>query len=256
MGLFDKLFTKKICSVCGGEIGLLGNRKLEDGNLCKECAGKLSPWFSDRRNTTVEEIKEQLAYREANRAEVAAFRTTRTMGENTKVMLDEDAGLFMVTSERNLKDANPDVTVRLALLFYRDEGDEYVTRYFDFTEDIAAQRTNLAKQKSKGGGDYPEAVHTALHEAVNQQWSSGNTTKLIFHILDAPPHAQTAVGEVYRNAILTAAQKGIRIIPVASSGVDKETAVSMLIRTMSPQVIAMDEIGRNYGQSFGKFVKV
>ena len=45
MGLFDK----KYCSICGGKIGFLGNRKLEDGNLCKDCAGKLSPWFSDRR---------------------------------------------------------------------------------------------------------------------------------------------------------------------------------------------------------------
>ena len=92
MGLFGKLFEKKECSVCGGEIGLLGNRKLEDGNLCKSCAAKLSPWFSDRRQSTVEEIKEQLDYREANREKVAAFRTTRTLGERTKVLLDEDAG--------------------------------------------------------------------------------------------------------------------------------------------------------------------
>lgn len=54
MGLFDK----KYCDVCGEKIGLLGNRKLEDGNLCKECARKLSPWFSDRRSSTVEEIKQ------------------------------------------------------------------------------------------------------------------------------------------------------------------------------------------------------
>ena len=27
---------------------MLGNRKLEDGNLCKDCAKKLSPWFDDR----------------------------------------------------------------------------------------------------------------------------------------------------------------------------------------------------------------
>ena len=45
MGLFDK----KYCDVCGAKIGFLGNRKLEDGNLCKDCAGKLSPFFSDRR---------------------------------------------------------------------------------------------------------------------------------------------------------------------------------------------------------------
>ena len=109
MGLFGKLFEKKECSICGGEIGLLGNRKLEDGNMCKSCAAKLSPWFSDRRQSTVDEIKEQLDYREANREKVASFRITRTLGERTKVLLDEDAGLFMVTAAKNLEEANPDV---------------------------------------------------------------------------------------------------------------------------------------------------
>ena len=74
MGLFDK----KYCDICGEKIGLLGNRKLEDGNLCKDCAKKLSPWFSDRRNSTVAEIKEQLEYRERNKEDVARFHTTRT----------------------------------------------------------------------------------------------------------------------------------------------------------------------------------
>ena len=92
MGLFGKLFDKKECSICGGEIGLLGNRKLEDGNMCKSCAARLSPWFSDRRQSTVDEIKEQLDYREANREKVASFRITRTLGERT-----------------NLEEANPDV---------------------------------------------------------------------------------------------------------------------------------------------------
>jgi len=109
MGLFGKLFEKKICSICGGEIGLLGNRKLEDGNMCKTCAQKLSPWFSDRRSSTVDEINAQLKYREENRAKVAAFRTTRTLGDGTKILLDEDAGTFMVTDARNLNEANPDV---------------------------------------------------------------------------------------------------------------------------------------------------
>ncbi len=105
MGLFDK----KYCDICGEKIGLLGNRKLENGNLCKNCAKKLSPWFSDRRNSTVEEIKAQLDYREENQKKVAAFHTTRTLGADTKVLLDEDAGKFMVTRARNLVEANPDV---------------------------------------------------------------------------------------------------------------------------------------------------
>lgn len=103
------MFEKKICGICGGEIGLLGNRKLEDGNMCKNCAAKLSPFFSDRRSSTLEQIREQLAYREENRDAVAAFHTTRTLGRGTKVLLDENAGKFMVTSARDLVAANPDV---------------------------------------------------------------------------------------------------------------------------------------------------
>ena len=62
MGLFDK----KYCDICGEKIGLLGNRKLENGNLCKDCAKQLSPFFSERRRSTVEEIREQLNTKEIN----------------------------------------------------------------------------------------------------------------------------------------------------------------------------------------------
>ena len=103
------LFSKKVCSICGGDIGLFGNRKLEDGNMCKDCAAKLSPLFHERRSSTVEEIKAQLAYREANKAEVAAFHVTRSLGGNTKVLIDEDAKKFIVTSRTKWAEDNPDV---------------------------------------------------------------------------------------------------------------------------------------------------
>ena len=108
MGLFDA-FKKKQCDICGGDIGLLGNRKLEDGNMCKNCARKLSPWFDDRRHSTIAQINEQLAYREANLEKVKAFRVTRTIGDRYKVLLDEDAGVFMVTDSNDLMEENPDV---------------------------------------------------------------------------------------------------------------------------------------------------
>ena len=105
MGLFDK----KYCSICGEKIGLLGNRKLEDGNLCKDCARKLSPFFSERRHSTVAEIQSQLAYREANREKVAAFHPTRTFNCREYLILDEDKRQLIVTNYRNWKDQNPDV---------------------------------------------------------------------------------------------------------------------------------------------------
>ena len=120
MGLFDK----KYCDICGEKIGLLGNRKLEDGNLCKDCAKQLSPWFSDRRRSTVEDIKRQLAYREENRGRASQFRTTRSYGEDCKVLLDEEHRWFTVTRARDLADANPDILDYTALTGCRVDLDE------------------------------------------------------------------------------------------------------------------------------------
>lgn len=103
------LFGRKDCSICGGKIGLLGNRKLDDGNMCKDCASQLSPFFSDRRRSTVADIQEQLAYREANKHELESFNVTRTLGRRTKVMLDEDQGKFVVSHFSRWREQNPDV---------------------------------------------------------------------------------------------------------------------------------------------------
>ena len=110
MGLFDKIFDKKLCAICGNEIGLMGNRKLADGNLCKECAKKLSPFMTDRRESTVEEIRAHLAYREQNARVLLGVNPTRVFGNGRmKVYVDESQGVFFVTDERNYIPYNPDV---------------------------------------------------------------------------------------------------------------------------------------------------
>ena len=105
MGLFDK----KYCDICGEKIGFLGNRKLEDGNLCKDCAGKLSPFFSDRRNSTIEEIKAQLAYREDNRNKLAGFSPYITFDGSKKVYIDPAVDYFIVTGLSDWRSGNPDL---------------------------------------------------------------------------------------------------------------------------------------------------
>ena len=106
MGLFDK----KFCDFCGNKIGLLGNKKLEDANMCKDCASKLSPWFSERRHSTKADIDKQLEYREQNKSAVASFSATRTLGTaSTKLIIDDNARKFMVTSAKDIQSANPDV---------------------------------------------------------------------------------------------------------------------------------------------------
>ncbi len=105
MGLFDK----KFCDICGEKIGFLGNRKLEDGNLCKDCASKLSPFFSERRSSTIEEIKRQLAYREENEKKLADFSPSLVFGENKKVYIEPESERFIVTSRSNWRGSNPDL---------------------------------------------------------------------------------------------------------------------------------------------------
>ena len=87
MALFGKLFEKKNCAICGDDIGLLGNRKLADGNCCKKCAGKLSPWFEDRKESTVEQIKAQLNYRARNAEAMRSFEVAKVIGEYVKVYI-------------------------------------------------------------------------------------------------------------------------------------------------------------------------
>lgn len=109
MGFLGKLFEKKVCDICGGEIGMLGNRKLDDGNLCKNCAKELSPWFSDRRHSTVEEIRQQLAYREDNKKKVQMFQITRDFkGSNAHIFIDDQHGWFTIASRINVEN-NPDI---------------------------------------------------------------------------------------------------------------------------------------------------
>ena len=105
MGLFDK----KFCDFCGGKIGLLGNRKLADGNMCKNCAEAITPYLVGRKQYSVSDMKAHLASREANKEQLAGFNATRSLGINTKVHIDDNQKLLLVTSSRRYKEENPDI---------------------------------------------------------------------------------------------------------------------------------------------------
>ena len=107
MGLFDK----KFCDICGEKISLLGNRKLEDGNMCSSCAKLISPFMTDRKQTSVAEMKEHLAYREANKQALQSFSVTESFGEGKKIYVDKNNGNFIVSfsSPNSWDKENPDV---------------------------------------------------------------------------------------------------------------------------------------------------
>ncbi|MBQ3425410.1 MAG: DUF4428 domain-containing protein [Clostridia bacterium] len=124
------LFSKKVCDICGGEIGLLGNRKLSDGNLCKDCARKLSPWMTDRRQSSVEEIRQHLLYRAQNERVLTGIHPGVVLGGNTRVYIDESAGKFFVSADSNWRDRNPDVIDLSQVIDVRTEVTEHRTEEY------------------------------------------------------------------------------------------------------------------------------
>ena len=128
--------------------------------------------------------------------------------------------------------ANTTRELRTAALFYRDKGDAYLTRHEDFNKDPENTLKFIQKQKAGGGGDYPEAVHTALERGLqNLSWREGSYAKIAFLLLDAPPHRDKDVLASLKNSIKLYAANGIKIIPIAASGVDKST--EFILRLMA-----------------------
>ncbi|MGD8862939.1 MAG: VWA domain-containing protein [Myxococcales bacterium] len=148
--------------------------------------------------------------------------------DTTGSMTDEIAYLqteFDALSQA-IEDAYPDSAQRWSLIVYRDETDDYVVRWFDFRDSAGEFREKLEMQGAAGGGDFPEAPDQAL-ETMNQlQWRAGeDTARLVFWVADAPHHADNA-GRL-ADALRASAGQDIHIYPVASSGVDELTELSM-----------------------------
>jgi hypothetical protein len=123
---------------------------------------------------------------------------------------------------RRVKEGNSALDLRLGAVFYRDEGDEYITRVSPFSSSLSGTIQFIEDQHADGGGDYEEAVHTALNTAVTQlSWSEHARARLLFLVLDAPAHQTDAIVSDLHAIIGQAAEKGIKIIPVSASGVNK-----------------------------------
>jgi Mg-chelatase subunit ChlD len=139
---------------------------------------------------------------------------------------------FLKAELRSIVDAlarrHRGLDVRIAMVVYRDQGDEFVTRTFEFTSDLNAMQRNLAAQSAGGGGDTPEAMEVAMVRAVGLNWRQ-DAVKSMLLIADAPPHS----GDVALtwHAAEIAREKRIQIVPVAASGVDD--AAQYIMRAMA-----------------------
>jgi Mg-chelatase subunit ChlD len=129
--------------------------------------------------------------------------------------------IFDVSARIDALPENPNV--RYGLVTYRDRGDSFVTRSYDFTPDVRDFSRNLDTVRADGGGDYPESLNEGLHHALHSvEWRGPNSVKLIFLMADAPPHLDYAQDYDYAVEMDAAAWRGIKIFPIASSGLDDQ----------------------------------
>ncbi|MDR1346597.1 MAG: carboxypeptidase regulatory-like domain-containing protein [Bacteroidales bacterium] len=113
------------------------------------------------------------------------------------------------------------LSLRIGSLVYRDEGDEYLTRKQSLDIDLNKTVNFLKAQAAGGGGDYPEAVDEALYQTVAREaWNPNAVARIVFIILDAPAHTEKALRLAQQ--IKLAAEKGIRIVPIACSDIKKD----------------------------------
>lgn len=150
--------------------------------------------------------------------------TTGSMGDELSYIQAELRDVITRVQEQ----VGTSMDLRLSVNFYRDHGDEYVVRSFPFTSDYAQAISDLQAQSANGGGDYPEAVDMAMENAIfEHDWSEEATARLLFLVLDAPPHNnQESIGRLHQSLRATAEQ-GVRMIPLMGSGYDRETEYLM-----------------------------
>lgn len=139
---------------------------------------------------------------------------TGSMSDEIQQLQDN---LLLISDQIN--DLPGDVDVRFGLVSYRDEGDDYITQVHDFTPDVASFQRDLNALEADGGGDEPEALNEGLYDALYEvEWRGDNTIRLIFLVADAPPHLDYNNHADYAVEMLHAAEQGIKIHPIASSG--------------------------------------
>lgn len=150
---------------------------------------------------------------------------TGSMGDEIEFLKFEMEDVIRKTFDKYNK-----LDLKVGSVFYRDRGDEYVTRYTDMQSDLLKVLNFVKLQRDGGGGDEPEALDSALYVALNKlTWRKEARARIMFLFLDAPAH-DYAREDVYK-MVTKAAEMGVRIVPVACSGTGKIS--EFLLRSMA-----------------------
>lgn len=167
---------------------------------------------------------------------------TGSMGDEIQYLQAELADVIA-----KVQDTLPGLSLRIGSIFYRDQGEEYVTRTSPLQGGIKPTLDFIKKQYAAGGGDYPEAVEEGLEKALQElDWNPAARTRLLFLVLDAPPHQDDSTIQKMTQLTRLAAAKGVRIIPVVASGINKSAEYlfrSIALATNGTYVFLTDDSG-------------
>ena len=90
----------------------------------------------------------------------------------------------------NSKGQGRNQEMSLAFVAYRDHCDSDRFEILPFTKSTEEFKRFCEGITATGGGDGPEDVFGGIDKAINLGWSSNISTKVIFHICDAPCHGR------------------------------------------------------------------
>jgi len=145
-----------------------------------------------------------------------------TTGSMSGLIQSAREKIWSIASTMASAQSAPDI--RMGLVAYRDRGDAYVTKVLDLSDDLDSMYARLMDFQADGGGDGPESVNQALHDAVHSMsWSQDqNTYKVVFLVGDAPPHMDYQDDVKYPDTMAAAVKKGI-VVNAIQSGQNQET---------------------------------
>ncbi len=162
--------------------------------------------MTDRRQSTVEEIRQHLAYREENRARLSSFHPNAVLGNDTKVYVDTNAGLFAVTSGRDFLETNPDLISLSQVMSCDCEIEEHRSEVYRKDKD----GNNVSYNPPRYECDYEFTMHIRVNSPYFSEidFELSNFSRRPDSRFDARYHDLERQADEIRRALMPAAYGG------------------------------------------------
>ena len=123
--------------------------------------------------------------------------TTGSMKDDIRAVKDSLSEIV-----NNITSRTKDLEIRFGVVSYRDhppQDKSYVTRVFDFADNVKRVKKLIADLNPSEGGDTPEAVADGLFDARTKLSWEKDSYKVLLLVGDAPPHGRkyNSIGDDY-----------------------------------------------------------